>query len=854
MPKPPSILVTLAASCLAASTWAQANAKLGEFELVSAEKLQAFVKSVVADRAAMFANCKNLQPLAPALHESDTVARRRFHGLRHETAAVEVRLHAYRRPNRKQRNAMKEAHGHYQTQLQQQLIGWHFDAVPAPSSGEVVIDNTWGTFRRSDAGQETLVTVGMKGATEKFDGKKQWLTSVFLRVRTSYRTDSLAGRLREEAHKQRTGSSLRKKFQTMGVPDAPPGRLLKIADKSPARLKPGKLLRLVYGQGGEARLSVVTEVKDDTGQKRKVTTMWLRPPYNKAAGAERAALVAARSSESPDREGMLSALLTVSPGKARALLDDWVTQAGDQFAGIRQDSTPKNGSHGVAANYLGSGTEAGWQSVNQRDGFWTLSTCLLREPAPGQDFSVTLVRIRVDDWFPDGWVGEQDATGYIIRPLDVAVPMALLRVRREIASSTEPGTRPETRIWLDVIGCGHMDEAGALRPLSGDCLNGYGKVFDPVSFSTYEGYFKDGRFDGPGMLVSLRDGTVHTGRFAIGVKHGPAVIASALRPLTPGSAAGDLAIVRRVHYEHGKEVEAIVVQSGSSKTERHEVLDGHAFGPWIAQRGEVLSGDPAQGLCRVRFANLGLVSASFVDGIAEGEALLRTPTGDLKLYECVGGIPALVRYIVSQSDDRARRYGRRPAEIPIGDCLKGDSRKGTATLALGGGQTYTGSVKNGRPHGSGRVTTATGVRFEGNFDQGVRHGKFLVSYYDGAVLGHFVHYDRGRETGTSAVANGTPPKPQSRYVQLRDTVMCCSSCRGLGTVFSTVHAVDEVRLTPFMPGSRHYGSWLWRGYAQRTGQQVKRGGDVVRCGTCSGAGSIRTPGGRVPRSWLKSRR
>ena len=393
----------------------------------------------------------------------------------------------------------------------------------------------------------------------------------------------------------------------------------------------------------------------------------------------------------------------------------------------------------------------------------------------------------------------------------------------------------------------------ALRPLTGDCQDGYGRTYDPVGFLTYEGRFKGGRYHGPGRLIDERSGRVVTARFVDGLADGPGIVVEAPAPplgRQPSHTA------RRVRFQSGVEVDQVIVQHGPPKNRRRPSIDGYEFGPWIASRGKVVSGDPAGGHAWIDFAGLGTVNGNFIDGVAQGEMVLRTSGGDVKLYECVDGIPALARWIVAKDEARMHRYRDYPQDFTIGDCLRGNSRLGIATLVYGNGRVYVGEVKDGHPHGHGELRGDDGFRETGTFVHGVKHGRFLVELAGSLFSDYAITYNNGEkgEVERLEFLTNSAKEPESDWVDLPDQFDICSTCRGLGTYYTASRNVDEVQTSAFRPGDRNYGSWLWRGYAHKTGRQVSVGGDQVPCSRCGGTGSIRTPGGTVPRAWLKSRR
>ncbi|MCA8978141.1 MAG: hypothetical protein KDC98_25665, partial [Planctomycetes bacterium] len=632
-----------------------------------------------------------------------------------------------------------------------------------------------------------------------------------------------------------------------GVPEAPSGRVRRLDGQDPEKLSAEQLLQTVYERIGKLRI----ECEPAAGEGGASARYWQRPKNVWPR------LVLELHRATADPRATSKAIWNVDRRDARRTIASWLGSAGQRFADLRTDATRLGSDrHSVATNFLGTGRNADLQRLERIDGIWTLRTCLMRDPG-GETIDLGQIVTATLPWFAIAREGERpswaiyyDGGNALLRPIRAPETTALVRYRH-----TRPGdplgAPGEARVWFEVAGFG--SDGDELLAMSGDCENGTGVAFDAARLAVYDGAFVAGRFEGAGRLVALRDGTTLIARFVAGQPHGPAI---ELLPF-PGMLEDiprDRVTARRVLFERGAVTESVPLQHGYADTPKHRTLDNYEFGFWDARRGRVVEGDSAGGLCTVEFDDLGTVIGPFVDHLASGELLLTTPEGDRKVYECMAGAPALVRCLTVTGEERRRHHAAHPEDFPIGDCLRGDTRGGVATKILGEQSLYVGAFENGVPHGDGVIqgTSSGRSRLTGSFVEGKREGRFELSLMDGAVQCCYIDYRNDEEVGRAPIP-GAPvvfDQPRSESVQLPDIVIACSDCSGLGSVYSKTYQVDEVVLTPFMPGDRNAGSWLWRGYAHRTGRTITQGGDRVTCAMCRGLGSIRRPGGKVPRSWF----
>lgn len=390
----------------------------------------------------------------------------------------------------------------------------------------------------------------------------------------------------------------------------------------------------------------------------------------------------------------------------------------------------------------------------------------------------------------------------------------------------------------------HLDLRPTVEPLDGDCRDGEGRARLPGLGAVYAGRFADGLPAGPGRLT-FDDGYLLLGWFERGLPGTPVIGFDSWN-----NTGGSNAIAWRGRIVDLKEQEKVELPAWGGvdgKLPGH-TLDGYEHGPVALARGELLARIETQDLCEVRFPNWGVYTGRFVDGVAQGQGILVRPDGTAQKFDCLNGVPALVASLHVPGGERAQFVAARGDQLlPLGDCLQGNARDGTATLILarnarGAATIYEGQLSNGRPHGHGRLRLpgdsafAWPTFYEGPFLDGVRHGRFTVTgdalppRHEDFAYGEFVaSVQPGRATNA--------PAPTQAH-QRRTYVSKCYSCSGYGTVLvaSVTHSNDTIM--PFMPGSRHYGSWLLQGTYDPTKTQTHVEHTSQPCARCQGRGRV----------------
>jgi hypothetical protein len=146
---------------------------------------------------------------------------------------------------------------------------------------------------------------------------------------------------------------------------------------------------------------------------------------------------------------------------------------------------------------------------------------------------------------------------------------------------------------------------------------------------------------------------------------------------------------------------------------------------------------------------------------------------------------------------------------------------------------YRGGLRNGKPHGRGRFVSDDGGFTEGTWQNGLRHGRIrTVTYHAGSKIGDSTDTYRN---GEYVVPAGKPATARSKRSPPRRFTECWS-CSMRGYIHVTTETVEGVTISPFMPGDRHYGSWIWKGYADTSKARTVKHTKRVTCPDCGGTG------------------
>ena len=450
---------------------------------------------------------------------------------------------------------------------------------------------------------------------------------------------------------------------------------------------------------------------------------------------------------------------------------------------------------------------------------------LVRESLAGLGQLGARVELSSDTW------GTRDlGLKYLLLPADREQVVLAIRVG---APAVARALRAELALQFEPIG----------TPVS----DGWGKLRHRESGFVVEGVLRGGVPEGPGRLVDPSTGRVVVARLTGIEPSGPAIL---LEPETETCVRGRLADGRLADRE------ALPAWKGIDGKGPYQGLDFLEKGPIVLARGSVRNGSAssrATGKYELNILGVGTYTGNFVDGSAEGPGVLRKPSGIVQEIECRGGVPAVVRTLVCPNGERRvyrERFGS--ALLPQGDCLEGNAIDGQATFLLqrdnqGHDFVYTGPFRDRKMHGQG-VLEQYGMRWTGNFSKGQRDGIFTIEYLEGAIAGTVskLGYRMGRFDPTYNDVPATAPaavRADPRRVEwlkpAAPMVYSCVTCGGSGVARYNPFDYDN-STTPFMPGDRHYGSWIFTGYRHedpyRTTPSSNRSGV---CSHCGGTGTIR---------------
>lgn len=186
------------------------------------------------------------------------------------------------------------------------------------------------------------------------------------------------------------------------------------------------------------------------------------------------------------------------------------------------------------------------------------------------------------------------------------------------------------------------------------------------------GTFRNGRLDGPGVVVGL-NGSRWVGRFAAGaLVEGVAEVAS------------DDGVRLEAEYSDG-----IVVRA------RKAWPDGRTYEGGLRDGRE-------SGFGRERGADGAVYEGEFADGRPHGPGVRRLPDGTLQAGDWKNGC------LVTPTEVVAIR-------APLASCGEAELHDGHGTIVFANGSRYEGAVEDGTPQGQGKWTTSDGGTAEGFF-------------------------------------------------------------------------------------------------------------------------------------------
>ncbi len=244
-----------------------------------------------------------------------------------------------------------------------------------------------------------------------------------------------------------------------------------------------------------------------------------------------------------------------------------------------------------------------------------------------------------------------------------------------------------------------------------DSPQGVGIVKHKDSSDMYVGYFRDGEFDGYGMLCV--DGVLYQGKFSEGFKHGNGIMTSEN-------------FIYEGEFEQDEFCGRGVMKRSDGSYYDGEWKDGEqvgqGYGKTILEDGSVYEGELVDG----RFCGHGTV----------------TKDGEL-IYDCEfdGGKPRLGFMKMEDGGDYRGEIddfspcGNGVMKYPNGDVYEGDwkdgLRDGSGVLRLADGGCYEGEFSDDEMSGEGTYTYPNGDVYEGEFVGGERDGFGLMTFSNG---------------------------------------------------------------------------------------------------------------------------
>ncbi|RMF21457.1 MAG: peptidase C14 caspase catalytic subunit p20, partial [Bacteroidetes bacterium] len=294
--------------------------------------------------------------------------------------------------------------------------------------------------------------------------------------------------------------------------------------------------------------------------------------------------------------------------------------------------------------------------------------------------------------------------------------------------------------------------------LSGDCQNGTG-IFQLPDGSKYIGQFQDGEIHGIGTCY-YPDGSKYQGEWAHRFPEGRGTLTlpdgrqwtGLWKQGQPVDEAGNL-----LDEPFAVEQPTQQVQTGCLSGDCQNGTGVFAYPDGSRYEGAFQQGKP-HGSGTFHYANGDWFEGHFRAGYKHGKGTLHRRDGRLIHGEWLDG------EYVGNPDFDPQRTG----------CLSGDCQNGTGIFVFPDGSAkYSGSFRNGRPHGPGLMHYANGERYKGEWKDGLYHGRGTLFLLDGTRVsgrwreGQFV----GRDDPVTALKDDTrdiarslqpPPPPPAR--------------------------------------------------------------------------------------------
>ncbi len=269
--------------------------------------------------------------------------------------------------------------------------------------------------------------------------------------------------------------------------------------------------------------------------------------------------------------------------------------------------------------------------------------------------------------------------------------------------------------------------AGSLQCVSGNCINGKGKVIYQIG-DVYEGDFVNSQRQGQGTYT-FKNGEVYTGQF------------------TNNAFTGKGKLV----YPGGEIYEGDFLDNERNGQGTLRYKTGYIYtGQWV-------KGDRT---------GYGKLTDPATNGVWEGTwkdntlvTPVTAPTTTAKTSGSIYKTPTITRGGVDQANANMTPEMKRQLEDAgnhenSGNCVSGNCVNGYGKATFPNGDVYEGSFVNGKSEGQGTLTFKSGVVYTGQFANGFRNGIGKTVYAGGSVHEGYWVDDQKSGQGTLTFAKG----------------------------------------------------------------------------------------------------
>jgi len=550
---------------------------------------------------------------------------------------------------------------------------------------------------------------------------------------------------------------------------------------------------------------------------------------------------------------------------------EMIDASADDFARIRIQ-TAKDKTWFIAPTMFGVNKDSKWRYIKQQGdilyaSFYLYNYYYSEGENLGKLFDSLKNKIKKVPYFKNDWYFSEEKSYEQLKRLVIknkknsfAQPEIVLEVR---GKRTLPGyIRMDIKIPVKTA---RNKTKNYSHCLAGDCLNGYGKYWDDKFYGIYEGFFKNGLFQGPGKQTYQDDLFVFSGSFNQGKREG-AGITFYLKGYTISELSNYLAGVYQPYYRTIEEKDFEQNKPNKDINRTNKSKYGFHFGPYLNFKGKCLEGNCDYGKGKIEFPGVGIYEGNFAKGVAYGRGVLYLKSGLAMLVNTESGLPILQRTVISENKDLNSippyKKTDKVLECLAGDCLNGTGIALIDWIAMLNSEDlpefYKGPFRDGLPHGFGEVYDhVVTYRMTGNFVNGKREGTF-TDYHKYASIGfntpyQYILYNDGRKISETlaysplgqnlTTSRPNPVKKEDSYISVP-----CQKCSTLGTItiFETVTTKEYDYYLPILPGQKDYSNWYghtFNGYMNNGGSprektyQVPVGKEI--CFQCQGKGFIR---------------